>query len=156
MKISSLLIFFQFLWFMIHIFSFRVTLLLLGKSFPNPFLVFSEVMDGFSDNDDSLSPPFFERLEPSLTIFIDSKSLFGKFRLLNCDFNGSLPYLGPGIPSLESSRGFSESVRKSSRVARDFKCWPRDAIVFWHSANLLAATASSFSCHKHQDIKRVY
>jgi hypothetical protein len=39
----------------------------------------------------------------------------------------------------------SESSRKSSNVARDFNCFPRDAMVFWHSANLLVASASSLS-----------
>ena len=30
----------------------------------------------------------------------------------------------------------SDSIKKSSSVARDFNCLPREAIVFWHSENL--------------------
>lgn len=39
--------------------------------------------------------------------------------------------------------GLSDSIKKSSNVASDFSCRPREAIVIWHSANLLAATANS-------------
>lgn len=43
------------------------------------------------------------------------------------------------------SNGSPESIKKSSMVARDFNCQPIEAIVFWHSANWLAAIAICLS-----------
>ena len=96
--------------------------------------------------------------EPAkLTIFLgDSEYHFGKYKSPDCGFLDSRLSSGNWDPSLRNSDDFSESIRKSSSVARDFNCRPREAIVFWHSASLLEATASSLSCRKNHDKKGIY
>lgn len=139
-----------------YYFSARIAFLLRGKNFPNPFLLFSEVITtGFSGNVDASSLLFFIEAEWSGSVFEDSKSFFGMYELPGCSVHCSAPSLGWCSPSLMGCSGFSESSRRSSSVARDFNCRPRDAMVFWHSASLLAATASSFSCHVWEDIKTI-
>lgn len=76
----------------------------------------------------------------SAPLLEESKSLCEKNVSLECSFHTSPP---PDLP--EKSARLPASVRKSSSVARDFSCFPRDAIVFWHSASFPAAMASS-SC----------
>jgi hypothetical protein len=61
--------------------------------------------------------------------------------------------LGIADPPAENSGMLAVSIKKSSRVARDFSCFPREAIVSWHSACFFAAT--SRSCYR-QVLRSVY
>lgn len=60
----------------------------------------------------------------------DSASFLDENVSLECSFQGSPPDLGINDSSLENPGMLVVSIKKSSRVARDFSCCPKDAIVF--------------------------
>ncbi|KAE8715459.1 hypothetical protein F3Y22_tig00110174pilonHSYRG00508 [Hibiscus syriacus] len=60
----------------------------------------------------------------------DSRSLLGEDVSLERKFQGSPPALGINDPPVGNAGMLVVSIRKSSSVARDFSCCPKDAIVF--------------------------
>lgn len=99
------------------------------------------------DKDENEFPllPLIEGPQISALMLEESALLLGKNVSLECNCHVSPPAAVEITDFPEKSARFPASVRKSSSVARDFSCFPRDAIVFWHSASFPAAMASS-SC----------
>uniref|UniRef100_A0A2P2LUD0 DNA double-strand break repair rad50 ATPase n=1 Tax=Rhizophora mucronata TaxID=61149 RepID=A0A2P2LUD0_RHIMU len=86
-----------------------------------------------------------DRLETSLAIPEETESSLGVNASLEINFQDSPLDLGISNPPADSSGKLAVSMTKSSSVARDFSCFPKDAIVFWHSESFPAATSRS-SC----------
>ena len=73
---------------------------------------------------------FTEVPEWSALTLGDSGSLLDENVSLECNLQGSPPALGINDPPLENPGMLVVSIKKSSSVARDFSCCPKDAIVF--------------------------
>lgn len=105
----------------------------------------ADEVDIDEDGGECPSNLFAEGSEFSLAVLEEMGSFLGENVSPECNFQGSSLAVGIRDPPALPSGRIAVSIKKSSRVARDFSCFPRDAIVFWHSASFPAAAAKS-SC----------